>query len=38
MDLLRQEFNFYRGIKPIKIIISGPPCGGKTYISKKIAN
>ena len=28
MDLLRQEFNLYRGIKPIKIIISGPPCGG----------
>ena len=38
MDLLRQEFNLYRGIKPIKIIISGPPCGGKTYIAKKIAN
>ena len=38
MDLLRQEFNLYRGIKPIKIIISGPPCGGKTFIAKKIAN
>ena len=38
MDLLRQEFNLYRGIKPLKIIISGPPCGGKTYIAKKIAN
>ena len=36
MDLLRQEFNLYRGIKPIKIIISGPPCGGKTYIAKKL--
>ena len=38
MDLLRQEFNLYRGIKPIKIIISGPPCGGKTFIAKKITN
>ena len=38
MDLLRQEFNLYRGIKPIKIIISGPPCGGKTFIAKKLAN
>ena len=38
MDLLRQEFNLYRGIKPIKIIISGPPCGGKTYLSKKLAS
>ena len=38
MDLLRQEFNLYRGIKPIKIIISGPPCGGKTYIAKKLSN
>ena len=38
MDLLRQEFNLYRGIKPIKIIIAGPPCGGKTFIAKRIAN
>ena len=38
MDLLRQEFNLYRGIKPIKIIISGPPCGGKTFIAKKLSN
>ena len=38
MDLLRQEFNLYRGIKPIKIIMPGPPCGGKTYIAKIIAN
>ena len=38
MNLLRQEFNLYRGIKPIKIIISGPPCGGKTYIAKKLSN
>ena len=38
MDLLRQEFNLYRGIKPIRIIVSGPPSGGKTFIAKRIAN
>ena len=38
MDLLRQEFNLYRGIKPIKIIVSGPPSSGKTFIAKKLAN
>ena len=37
MDLISQEFNLYRGIKPIKIIITGPPCSGKSYISDKIA-
>ena len=37
MDLISQEFNLYRGIKPIKIIITGPPCGGKSFIADKIA-
>ena len=37
MDLISQEFNLYRGIKPIKIIITGPPSGGKSYIADKIA-
>ena len=37
MDLISQEFNLYRGIKPIKIIITGPPSGGKSYIAEKIA-
>ena len=37
MDLISQEFNLYRGIKPIKIIITGPPSGGKSFISEKIA-
>ena len=37
MDILRQEFNIYRGIKPIKIIITGPPSAGKSYIAEKIS-
>ena len=37
MDLISQEFNLYRGIKPIKIIITGPPSGGKSYIADRIA-
>ena len=37
MELISQEFNLYRGIKPIKIIITGPPSGGKSYIAEKIA-
>ena len=38
IDKLRDEFNLYRNLRPIKIVITGPPCGGKTtlceYISK----
>ena len=39
IDKLRDEFNLYRNLRPIKIVITGPPCGGKTtlceFISKK---
>ena len=39
MDKLREEFNLYRNLKPIKIVVQGPPCGGKTtlcdFITKK---
>lgn len=31
---LRNEFNEYRGLKCVKILITGPPGSGKTYISK----
>ncbi len=37
IEKISQEFNLYRGIKPIKIVITGPPCGGKTLIAEKIA-
>ena len=32
MDKLREEFNLYRNLKPIKIIVSGPPSSGKTTL------
>ena len=39
IDKLREEFNLYRNLKPIKIIVTGPPCGGKTtlceFLTKK---
>ena len=38
MDTIRDEFNLYRNLKPNKIIITGPPCGGKTTLSKYISD
>ena len=38
MDIIRNEFNIYRNLKPIKIVITGPPSGGKTTLSKFISN
>ena len=37
IDILNEEFNLYRDLKPIKIIISGPPYGGKSTIAKMIS-
>ena len=37
INLLREEFNLYRDIKPISIILLGPPCGGKSTLSKIIS-
>ena len=37
IELLREEFNLYRDLKPIKIIILGPPYGGKSTIAKAIS-
>ena len=38
MDKLREEFNIYRNLKPIKIIVSGPPCSGKTTLCEFLTN
>ena len=39
IDKIREEFNLYRNLKPIKIIVTGPPCGGKStlceFLTKK---
>ena len=37
IEKLGEEFNLYRDLKPIKIIISGPPYGGKSTIAKMIS-
>ena len=38
MDKLREEFNLYRNLKPIKILVQGPPCGGKTTLCEFLTN
>ena len=37
IDKLREEFNIYRDLKPIKILVLGPPYSGKSTIAKKIS-
>ena len=37
LDILRNEFNIYRNLKSVKILILGPPTSGKSEIAKKIA-
>ena len=38
LEILRNEFNIYRNLKSVKILVLGPPTCGKSEISKKIAN
>ena len=33
MGLLNQEFNLFRGLFPLKVIITGPPAVGKTHFA-----
>ena len=35
--MLETEFNTYRGLKPVKIFITGPPASGKTYYAEQLA-
>ena len=37
INILRDEFNLYRDLKPAKIIVNGPPYSGKTTIAKIIS-
>ena len=37
MNILRDEFNLYRDLRPTKIIIHGPPYSGKSTIAKIIS-
>ena len=38
IDILRNEFNLYRDLKPAKIIILCPPYSGKSTVDKIISN
>jgi len=35
--LIIDEFNKFRGLRPNKILINGPPVSGKTYFGKLLA-
>ena len=37
MKMLNDEFNYFRGLFPLKVMISGPPCSGKTYSANKLS-
>jgi len=36
MAMLNEEFNYFRGLFPLKVFISGPPCSGKTHFGTKL--
>lgn len=35
---LNDEFNKYRGLDPVKIMVSGPPASGKSHYAAKLAH
>lgn len=37
IDVLNKEFNEFRGLNPVKIMISGPPASGKTFYADQLA-
>lgn len=37
IQLVKKEFEKERNLKPVKIFISGPPCSGKTFFGKQMA-
>lgn len=37
MKMLNDEFNYFRGLFPLKVMISGPPCSGKTYSAHQLS-
>lgn len=37
IQLLNEEFNFFRGLFPLKLFVTGPPSSGKTFYASKLA-
>lgn len=37
MPLLNAEFNLFRGLFPLKVLITGPPAAGKTHFASKLS-
>lgn len=37
IDLIKKEFEKERRLRPIKVIVKGPPCAGKSFYSKQLA-
>ena len=37
MKMLNDEFNYFRGLFPLKVFITGPPCSGKTHFASKLS-
>ena len=37
IDLVKEEFAKERNLRPVKILIIGPPCAGKSFYAKQIA-
>jgi adenylate kinase len=37
MKMLNDEFNFFRGLFPLKVFITGPPCSGKTFFASQLS-
>ena len=36
MKKLNEEFNHFRGLFPLKVFLTGPPCSGKTHFASKL--
>lgn len=34
IDLVKKEFEKERTLRPMKILLAGPPCSGKTYFGR----
>ena len=37
IDLIKKEFEKERRLRPIKVIVKGPPCAGKSFYSQQLA-